>query len=173
MQTHAGQGVSTMQPQSPMQMGQMPMQNGQPGFLPQQQQQMVQGAQYPGMQYQQGLTGQYGPPGQYGMYPQQMAMYGNQMMGYGGYMQQPAQDASQYYGQMGQQMYGYGANMGGTNDISQRMYGLSVQDKTGGYGAGSGLSYGSSTPMVPSSRPAKPEDKLFGDLVSMAKSKPK
>ncbi|KAF3328729.1 target of Myb protein 1-like protein [Carex littledalei] len=166
-----GQGGPTMQPQSPMQMGQMPMQNGQPGFLPQQHQQMVQGAQYPGMQYQQGPTGQYGPPGQYGMYPQQMTMYGGQMMGYGGYMQQPVQDASQYYGQMGQQMYGYGASMGGTNDLSQRMYGLSVQDKTGGYA--SGAAYSSSTPMVPSSRPAKPEDKLFGDLVSMAKSKPK
>jgi hypothetical protein len=158
-----GQVGPTMQPQSPVQMGHMPMQNGQSGFLPQQQ--MAQGTQFPGMQYQPGPTGQYGPPSQYGMYPQQMAMYGGQMMGYG-YMQ-PSQEASQYYSQMGQ-MYGYGAGMGGTNDLSQRMYGLSMQDK-----AGSGISYSNSTPMVPSSRPAKPEDKLFGDLVSMAKSKPK
>jgi hypothetical protein len=165
-----GQVGPTMQPQSPVQMGQMPMQNGQPGFL--QQQQMVQGSQFPGMQYQPGPTGGYGQPAQYGMYPQQMAIYGGQMMGYG-YMQ-PAQDASQYYSQMGQ-MYGYGAGMGGTNDLSQRMYGLSMQDKRGGYtsGAGGGLSYSNSTPMVQSSRPTKPEDKLFGDLVSMAKSKPK
>ncbi|KAJ4752522.1 Target of Myb protein 1 [Rhynchospora pubera] len=165
-----GQVGPMMQPQSPMQMGQMPMQNGQPGFLPQQQ--MVQGAQFPVMQYQPGPTGQYGPPGQYGMYPQQMPMYGGQMMGYG-YMQ-PAQDASQYYSQMGQ-TYGYGAGMGVPNDLSQRMYGLSVQDKSSGYGSGAagGLSYSNNSPMVPSSRPAKPEDKLFGDLVSMAKSKPK
>ncbi|KAL1353098.1 hypothetical protein HN51_017029 [Arachis hypogaea] len=77
------------------------------------------------------------------MYPQQM--YGNQFMGYG-------------YGQ--QQGVPY---------IEHQMYGLSVRDD-----GGLRSSYQSSTTSyAPSGKPSKPEDKLFGDLVDMAKVKPK
>jgi spore coat protein CotH len=50
-----GQHGPAMQPKSSVQIGHMPMQNGQPGFL--QEQQMIQGSQ----------------PAQYGMFPQKMA----------------------------------------------------------------------------------------------------
>lgn len=82
------------------------------------------------------------------MYPQQM--YGNQMGGYG-------------YG------YGYGYSQGEHQNgqfLEQRMSGLSVRDD----GALRNSSY--SVP-VPSGRPSKPEDKLFGDLVDISKFKPK
>ncbi|XP_028802165.1 TOM1-like protein 9 [Neltuma alba] len=77
------------------------------------------------------------------MYPQQI--YGNQFSGYG-------------YGQ--QQGVPY---------LEQQMYGLSVRDDNGlrnPYQV-------SSSPYVPPGRPSKPEDKLFGDLVDMAKVKSK
>ena len=77
------------------------------------------------------------------MYPQQM--YGNQFAGYG-------------YGQ--QQ---------GVQYLQQQMYGLSVRDDSGMRN-----SYQvSATSYAPSGKPSKPEDKLFGDLVNMAKVKPK
>ncbi|KAF7817136.1 TOM1-like protein 9 [Senna tora] len=77
------------------------------------------------------------------MYPQQM--YGNQFLGYG-------------YGQ--QQAVPY---------LEQQMYGLSVRDDNGLRN-----SYPVSAPSyVPPGKPSKPEDKLFGDLVDMAKVKPK
>ncbi|CAL0327294.1 unnamed protein product [Lupinus luteus] len=77
------------------------------------------------------------------MYPQQM--YGNQFTGYG-------------YGQ--QQ---------GVQYVEQQMYGLSMRDDGGLRNAHqvSAASY------VPSGKPSKPEDNLFGDLVNMAKVKPK
>lgn len=78
------------------------------------------------------------------MYPQQM--YGNEMAAYG-------------YGQ--QQ---------GTPYLEQQMYGLSMRDegglKSSSYNQVSAPSY------VQPMKPAKPEDKLFGDLVDMAKFKP-
>ncbi|KAK3212950.1 hypothetical protein Dsin_017656 [Dipteronia sinensis] len=80
------------------------------------------------------------------MYPQQM--YGNHMAGYGYGQQQGAQ----------------------TQYLEQQMYGLSVRDdnsfRNSSYHV-STSSYG--TPMRQAS---KPEDKLFGDLVDMAKIKP-
>ncbi|OIW14592.1 hypothetical protein TanjilG_32934 [Lupinus angustifolius] len=77
------------------------------------------------------------------MYPQQM--YGNQFTGYG-------------YGQ--QQ---------GVQYVEQQMYGLSMRDDSGLRNSHqvSAASY------VPSGKPSKPEDNLFGDLVNMAKVKPK
>ncbi|XP_029127807.1 TOM1-like protein 9 isoform X2 [Cajanus cajan] len=77
------------------------------------------------------------------MYPQQM--YGNQFVGYG-YGQQP-----------------------GVQYLEQQMYGLSVRDD----GALRNSYQVSATSYVPPGKPSKPEDKLFGDLVNMAKVKPK
>ncbi|KAG0500417.1 hypothetical protein HPP92_000489 [Vanilla planifolia] len=58
-----------------------------------------------------------------------------------------------------------------SSDLSQRMYGLSMQD--GGYmNASSAYQMPSSSSYSTlANKPQKPEDKLFGDLVSMAKSK--
>ncbi|KAL1291176.1 hypothetical protein HN51_059735 [Arachis hypogaea] len=76
------------------------------------------------------------------MYPQQM--YGNQFVG-----------------------YGYGQQQQGVQYVEQQMYGLSVSDDNGMRN-----SYQvSATSYVPSGKPSKPEDKLFGDLVDMAKVK--
>ncbi|KAJ4842973.1 hypothetical protein Tsubulata_017443 [Turnera subulata] len=77
------------------------------------------------------------------MYPQQM--YGNQMAGYG-------------YGQ--QQVPQY---------LEQQMYGLSVRDESGLKNSTYQVSTSS---YVPPMKPSKPEDKLFGDLVDIAKFKP-
>ena len=100
-------------------------------------------------QHIQGVAGHYmGHQTQGGpaanMYPQQM--YGNQFAGYG-------------YGQQQQQGVPY---------IEQQMYGMSVRDDS--YLRNSNQGY---TSYVPSGKPSKPEDKLFGDLVDMAKVKPK
>ncbi|KAJ0090438.1 hypothetical protein Patl1_12895 [Pistacia atlantica] len=78
------------------------------------------------------------------MYPQQM--YGNQMAGYG-------------YGQ--QQVTPY---------LQQQMYGLSVRDDSGLRASSYQVSNSSYLP--PMKKTSKPEDKLFGDLVDMAKLKP-
>ncbi|XP_020263955.1 TOM1-like protein 1 isoform X3 [Asparagus officinalis] len=57
------------------------------------------------------------------------------------------------------------------SDISQRMYKLYVQDNSSYY-TNTGSTYQISAPHVQQfNKLAKPEDKLFGDLVSMAKSK--
>ncbi|XP_004291196.1 PREDICTED: uncharacterized protein LOC101307555 [Fragaria vesca subsp. vesca] len=86
-------------------------------------------------------------------YPQQM--YGNQMVPYGYDQQQ-----QQHYHQQQQQQAQY---------LQQQMHGLSVNNNgmRNSYQAPTSSSY------VPPSRPAKPEDKLFGDLVDFAKLKPK
>lgn len=119
------------------------MQNNQVGGMYSQQ---MQGVQYPGMM------------------PQQPAIYGGQMMGYG-YGQQPN---TQFYDQMGQS-YPYGR----ANELSQRMYGLSMQDNSTSMSTGPTYSHvPTSNSYLQPNKPSKPEDKLFGDLVSMAKSKP-
>ncbi|KAG8381861.1 hypothetical protein BUALT_Bualt05G0016800 [Buddleja alternifolia] len=100
-----------------------------------------------------GPTSMYPQPMQSGqmayMYPQQM--YGNQMPGYG-------------YG------YGYGYGQQNAQFLQQSMSGLSVRDDN----ALRNYSYSVSTPSsyVPSGKPSKPEDKLFGDLVDISKFKP-
>ncbi|KAG4190319.1 hypothetical protein ERO13_A07G023300v2 [Gossypium hirsutum] len=136
--------------------------------------QPIQGApQYTGMVPQQMPVGQMSsmyphqmPTGQMGsMYPQQVlgaqmgSMYPQQM---------PAgQMGSMYPQQMyGNQMgaYGYGQQQ----YLNQQMYGLSIRDDN----ALRNSSYQVSTSSyVPPSKPSKPEDKLFGDLVDMAKIK--
>uniref|UniRef100_A0A0E0PXA8 VHS domain-containing protein n=1 Tax=Oryza rufipogon TaxID=4529 RepID=A0A0E0PXA8_ORYRU len=133
-----------------------------------------------GMQFQQGFGDQLGAQqtqplhtqygGMYptmqgnqsaGMYPQQMAgdfyqqqMYGGQMAGYG-----YGQQSGGYYAPNA--AYGYG----GANELSQGMNGLAVQDNSL-YGTSASSSF--QQPM----RPSRPEDSLFGDLVSIAKTKP-
>ncbi|XP_008789328.2 TOM1-like protein 9 [Phoenix dactylifera] len=122
------------------------------------------GMSAPPMQSNQ-LGGLYSQPIQGGQFigMQQQLMQGVQWINYG-YGQQPE---ARYYNQ--RPLYPYV----GPNDISQRMYGLSLQDNS------SYMNMNSSYPMSASStfyshqsnRPSKPEDKLFGDLVSLAKSK--
>ncbi|KAE8718878.1 branched-chain-amino-acid aminotransferase-like protein 3 [Hibiscus syriacus] len=120
------------------------------GMLPQQMPAGQMGSMYPGSMYPQQM-----PAGQMGsMYPQQMAagqmgsmypqqqMYGNQMGAYG----------------YGQQPY-----------LDQQMYGLSIRDDNALRNSSYQLPTSSYTPP---SKPSKPEDKLFGDLVNMAKTKP-
>lgn len=122
------------------------------------------GMSAPPMQSNQ-LGGLYSQPIQGGQFTgmQQQLVQGVQWINYG-YGQQPE---ARYYNQ--RPLYPYV----GPNDISQRMYGLSLQDNS------SYMNMNSSYPMSASStfysqqsnRPSKPEDKLFGDLVSLAKSK--
>ncbi|KAL3500548.1 hypothetical protein ACH5RR_039641 [Cinchona calisaya] len=118
-------------------------------------QQAIQSNQFVGMQQQQmqggASMGMYPQPMQPGqmpyMYPQQM--YGNQMGGYG---------------------YGYGQQQS-TQYLDQRMSGFSMRDDS----VLGNSSYPGSTPSyvhVPSGKPSKPEDKLFGDLVDISKFKP-
>ncbi|OMO61882.1 VHS domain-containing protein [Corchorus capsularis] len=114
----------------------------------------VQGNQFLGFQPQQIQQIQAAPymgmipqqmPGQ--MYPQQSGtmypqqMYGNQMGAYG----------------YGQQQY-----------LDQQMYGLSIREDNGLRNSPYQVPTSSYTPP---SRPPKPEDKLFGDLVDLAKIK--
>ena len=122
--------------------------------------QPIQGGPYMGMPSQPMQAAQMAS-----MYPQQM--YGNQYAGYG-YGQQGMQ-----YGQQGMQ---YGQQQGmqygqqqGMQYVDQRMYGLSVSDYNGLRNA----YQVSNSSYVSPNKPSKPEDKLFGDLVDMAKVKPK
>ncbi|CAO2161687.1 unnamed protein product [Urochloa humidicola] len=131
------------------------------------------GMQFPGMQTPQMYGGsqpammypQQMPGAQYGTMPQQQPMYGGRLAGY---MQHPAVAAAHYYNQGTSGMYGYA----GPNGMSQRMYGLSVQDNS--Y-MGMSSSYQTAPSPAPSTgqpmRPTKPEDKLFGDLLSIAKTR--
>ncbi|XP_062163957.1 TOM1-like protein 9 [Alnus glutinosa] len=106
---------------------------------------------------------------------QQLGLYSQPIQGgpYMGMLSQPmqaAQMASMYPQQMyGNQFAGYGYGQPpGAQYLEPRMYGLSVSDNNGLRN-----SYQVSTPSYvhPSSKPSKPEDKLFGDLVDMAKVK--
>ncbi|KAL1833216.1 hypothetical protein ACET3Z_002867 [Daucus carota] len=111
-----------------------------------------------------------------GFYPQQMqgqsmAMHPQQMQyGQMGYMQ-PQQMYNQMpgYGQPTSYGYGYGYGQQQNNQfLEQKMSGLSVRDN----GGLSSSTYQSTSSYVPSGKPSKPEDKLFGDLVDITKFKP-
>ncbi|XP_042423579.1 TOM1-like protein 9 [Zingiber officinale] len=112
-----------------------------------------------------------------GMYPplqnsQMTAMYPQQMLGghgagaMSGYAYGQQQD-TQFYDPT-RSSYPYST----PNELSYRMHGLSVQDhsayasNTSSYQVPASSSY-----LQHSSKPSRPEDKLFGDLVTMAKTK--
>ncbi|KAJ6732461.1 TOM1-LIKE PROTEIN [Salix purpurea] len=141
----------------------------------------VTGAQYPqSMQVTQmavtpsqpppSVNNQSAPSNQFlGMNPH--AMQGGQYMGMYPQHMQAGPMASMYPQQMyGNQMagYGYGPQQG-TQFLEQRMHGLSVRDDNGLRNSSYQVS---TTPYVPSGKPSKPEDKLFGDLVDISKFKP-
>ncbi|XP_068313391.1 TOM1-like protein 9 [Pyrus communis] len=107
------------------------------------------------------------------MYPQQM-YGGNQLVPYS-YDQQQQQHPHQAYAlqqqqqqqYQHQQVYALQQQQQQQYALQQQMYGLSVNDN------GLKNPYQVSAPSyVPPSRPSRPEDKLFGDLVDFAKLKP-
>ncbi|TYI22556.1 hypothetical protein ES332_A06G111700v1 [Gossypium tomentosum] len=98
--------------------------------------------QSPGTQYM-GIVLQQMPSGQMTSYPQHtQQMYGNPQMGASGF---------------GQQQY-----------LDEQMHGLSIRDDNGLRNSSYQVSTSS---YVPPSRPSNPEDRMFGDLVDMAKVK--
>lgn len=150
MQPGYGNQYGHLAPQ-PMPMPGMQFTGMQPSPMP--------GAQ-PGMMYAQQMPG-----AQFGGMPQQQMYGGGRMATQYGYVQQ---QAAQYYNQGRPTMYGHP----GTNGLSQSMYGLSMQDNS--YMGGMNSTYqatSSSSSMAQPMRPSKPEDKLFGDLLSIAKTK--
>ncbi|GMI88500.1 hypothetical protein HRI_002519200 [Hibiscus trionum] len=118
-----------------------------------QQRQAVQGNQFGGFHPQR----VQGAPYNMGMIPQQMPVVPQIMA--------PMYSPQQMYG--GQQMAPYGGH-GQQQYLDQQMYGLSIRDDNGSRNS----SYPVPTPSyMPPTKPSKPEDKLFGDLVDMAKIK--
>ncbi|CAA7402747.1 unnamed protein product [Spirodela intermedia] len=84
----------------------------------------------------------------------------------GGYGYAPPPEMQYYDPRMAYAAYGNPSEMAG------RMYGLSMHDPGGQMNPGAAYQTPSpSLSLQQPSRPARPEDKLFGDLVSMAKSK--
>lgn len=133
-----------------------------------------------------GLQPQYAQNHQFaGMYPQMQnnqmtALYTQQMLGsqVAGVAQQPMlgstltgfgygqQPDAQFYSPL-RATYPYST----PNELSQRTYGLSLHDNVNylsnsSYGMPSSSSY-----LQQPNKPLKPEDKLFGDLVNIAKTK--
>ncbi|KAF8388968.1 hypothetical protein HHK36_025652 [Tetracentron sinense] len=104
-----------------------------------------------------------------GMYPQ--PFQGGQMLGMLPHSMQGSHLAGMYTQPMqSNQLMGYGyGQLPQAQFLEQRMYGLAVRDDS----ALRNSSYQVSTSYLPPSKPSKPEDKLFGDLVDLAKSKPK
>uniref|UniRef100_A0A0D9UYS8 VHS domain-containing protein n=1 Tax=Leersia perrieri TaxID=77586 RepID=A0A0D9UYS8_9ORYZ len=197
--TPSASQIGGMQPLQP-QMNHMGVQQAQPMYnngtmLPP----AMQPSQPTVTQMQPGFGNQYGSlpphsmPGMQfaGMQPslmpgaQPVMMYAQPMMGmqfaamprpqmYGPHMSQyrlVQQQAAQYYSQsQGRPTY-----YTGMNDFSQKMSGLSMQDNS--YMGMNSSSYqttpSSSASMGQPLKPSKPEDKLFGDLLSIAKTKQK
>ncbi|TKY74574.1 TOM protein 2 [Spatholobus suberectus] len=108
---------------------------------------------------------------QLGLHPQHIQGVAGPYMGMGSHQMYNSPVASVYPQQMyGNQFVGYGyGQQQGVQYVEQQMYGLSVRDD----GALRNSYQVSATSYVPSGKPSKPEDKLFGDLVNMAKVKPK
>lgn len=92
-----------------------------------------------------------------GMVPQQM--HGTQM---------PYMYPQPMYGG---QLAAYGYDQMGAHYLDQRMLGLSVRDDSGLGSTNSSSSSSSSSYLPPMKQQPKPENKLFGDLVDMAKVK--
>lgn len=113
------------------------------------------------------INNQVGQSQQLGWHSQ--PIQGGPYMGMRSQPMQTAQMASMYPQQMyGNQYAGYGyAQPQGMQYLDQRMYGLSISDNNGlrnSYQV-------SNSSYIPPSKPSKPEDKFFGDLVDMAKVK--
>lgn len=103
-------------------------------------------------------------------YPQQMQ--GRPQMGMLPQQMQAGQMASMYPQQMyGNHMagYGYGQQQHGSQYLHQQMQGLSIRDDNALRNSSPGVS--SSSYLPPMKQASKPEDKLFGDLVDIAKFK--
>ncbi|KAL4560345.1 hypothetical protein LXL04_032495 [Taraxacum kok-saghyz] len=128
------------------------------------------------------------PPMNHHQFPQQQFQVPHQQMGYLNPQLMAQQMAQQMYNnQMAQAYgYGYGGGSGGgygggsgggygygqqqnAQYIDQRMAGMSVRDTVYTGPSMANASY----VHVPSGKPTKAEDKLFGDLVDFAKVKPK
>ena len=139
-------GGMRLQPMPGMQHGALQSQHSMPN--------MQQGGMHPSMQLNQGM-GMYSQPmvgGQfYGMNHQQL--YAVQMASYG-----YGQQSGGYY--IPNAAYAYTS----ANELSQRMNGLSVQDGTSN-GAATSFS------LKQQNKSGRPEDALFGDLLSIAKMK--
>lgn len=140
-----------------------PVQNG----VQQQGPQSMMDRQMVGMYMQPNTVGQQSGANNFnqfvGFHPQQM-----QGMQYVGMPQQyqfgqmgPMYPQPIYGGQMG--AYGY-AQQQGFQNLNQQMSGLTMRDDIG-FKSSSNSSY------TPPTRPPKPEDKLFGDLVDIARFK--
>lgn len=113
------------------------------------------------------INSQVRPTNQLGLHPH--AMQGGPYMGMLPQPMQAGHMGTMYSQPMyGNHMAGYGyGQQQGHQYLDQRMYGLSVRDDSS-----VGNNYQVSTSSyVPPSKPSKPEDKLFGDLVNMAKFK--
>lgn len=149
LQQHGGMGMYPPQMHPGLQSGTLP-QSGQVGYpmgaMPMHSQ-PIQNGQLLGVTYLPQM--QNGQP--LGMYQQPVGLVGVTTQTF-------------QSGQFGGYGYGHWPN---AQPLDQRMYGLPMQDSHGGY---SSTSY--QTSYAPSKKPSKPEDKLFGDLVSFAKSKP-
>ncbi|KAL9227296.1 hypothetical protein vseg_003001 [Gypsophila vaccaria] len=106
-----------------------------------------------------------------GMFPQP---YAGQMMGMVPQAMPHEQTGSMYPTQMyGNQMGGYGygyAQQPDTQYLDQRMYGMSLRDESSVINSSNQTSMASYLP--PMKQQPKGDDKLFGDLVDMAKLKP-
>ncbi|TKY58284.1 Target of Myb protein 1 [Spatholobus suberectus] len=105
---------------------------------------------------------------QMGLQPQHMQGVAGPYMGMASHQMHggPVMYPQQMYGN---QFMGYGYDQQQVPYIERQMYGMSVRDDSGlrnSYQV-------STTSYFPSGKPSKPEDKLFGDLVDMAKVKPK
>uniref|UniRef100_A0A1D1ZG77 TOM1-like protein 2 n=1 Tax=Anthurium amnicola TaxID=1678845 RepID=A0A1D1ZG77_9ARAE len=141
----------------------------------------MQGGQFPAMQGAYLPSMQGGPLTlmQGGHLP---AIYPNVMPGaqFAGmiHFQQPMQAGhlgGYAYGQVPEMQY-YDQRMahpyGSPSEITNRMYGLSMQDNSGHINMNSSYQMPTSSPhLQQANKPSRPEDRLFGDLVNMAKSK--
>ncbi|KAG8635875.1 TOM1-like protein 9 isoform X2 [Manihot esculenta] len=105
---------------------------------------------------------------QLGLHPQ--AVQGGMYMGMLPQPMQTGQIASMYPQPIyGSQMAGYGyAPQQGTQYLEQQMYGMTIRDDSSFRNSSYQVSNSSYMPLK---KPSKPEDKLFGDLVDIAKLK--
>lgn len=114
------------------------------------------------------INSQVGPNNQLGLHPH--AIQGGPYMGMLPQPMQAGHMGTMYSQPMyGNQMAGYGyGQQQGNHYLDPRMYGLSIRDDSS---LGNNYQVSTSSYVPPSGKPSKPEDKLFGDLVNMAKFK--